>query len=500
MAMDLGRGFQLGSIAVEPVNGYVVGPDREPRHLAPKAMEVLVNLAADAPETVTRDRLLDRVWGRRYVSDEVLTHAITEIRHVLDDNPGHPEYIETIPKRGYRLLKLPVALEASVDDPGWRPHSAGMIRRYPIIAILMIAGITVGSIAMLDPFSDTGYDRLGLVQDKPRSAPGNTNSIPRAVPQVDQNESNALYLQARSLVRQVTADSTRRAQTLLEQLLTADSHNALAWDLLGRIYFRQAALFRTRPLREGSELARQAIQRALAIDPLHGPAHADLAFVNLTFDYDFDGAYRQLRQAQDLTPADPHVLRIAARLEMTHNHLDHAIEMLERSVELDPKSCVANSDLGQAYYFAHRLEEAESSLEMALVLNPDAARSRYLLGLVWLAQKKARPALIAMEEEIDEGFRLIGTAIARHSLGDDAASNEALAAADRTLGGSGPYQVARAYAFRGQREEALDWLELAYEDRDGDLTYLLVDPLLAELQSEQRWTVLVEKLGLAERT
>jgi DNA-binding winged helix-turn-helix (wHTH) protein len=438
--MDLTRGFHLGSITVEPLNGCIFDPDHESHHLAPKAIAVLIALAEGAPETVSREHLLDQVWGRRYVSDEVLTHAITELRHALGDDSAHPEYIETIPKCGYRLLKAVRPTDSSV------PGTAA-------------------------PNSLAGRD------------PGH-------------NASSEFYLQAQSLAEQVTVDGTGRAERFLKQALSADSRNAPAWDLLGRIYFRQAGLFHNRPVREGAELARQAIRRALAIDPLYGPAHADLAFVNLAFDYDFDAAYRHLRQAQDLTPADPHVLRVAARMEMTHAHLDHAIDLLERSANLDPKSCLTYSALGQAYYFAHRLEEAEKSLETSLLLNPDAVRTRYMLGLVWLAQDEPRPALIAMEEEIDEGFRLIGTAIARHTLGDKVESDEALEGGSQMLRSSGPYQVAIAYAFRGQHDKALDWLELAYDSRDGDLTYLLVDPLLHELRSDMRWNALVEKLAL----
>jgi DNA-binding winged helix-turn-helix (wHTH) protein/Flp pilus assembly protein TadD len=504
--MDLTRGFHLGSITVEPLNGCIFDPDHESHHLAPKAIAVLIALAEGAPETVSREHLLDQVWGRRYVSDEVLTHAITELRHALGDDSAHPEYIETIPKCGYRLLKA-VRPTDSPREPAvaadktsafavllWR--GLGLIQHNRVFSVLALAGIVTGLTVILESSPDDRDDLLNRTREDPGTVPGTAAPNSLAGRDPGHNASSEFYLQAQSLAEQVTVDGTGRAERFLKQALSADSRNAPAWDLLGRIYFRQAGLFHNRPVREGAELARQAIRRALAIDPLYGPAHADLAFVNLAFDYDFDAAYRHLRQAQDLTPADPHVLRVAARMEMTHAHLDHAIDLLERSANLDPKSCLTYSALGQAYYFAHRLEEAEKSLETSLLLNPDAVRTRYMLGLVWLAQDEPRPALIAMEEEIDEGFRLIGTAIARHTLGDKVESDEALEGGSQMLRSSGPYQVAIAYAFRGQHDKALDWLELAYDSRDGDLTYLLVDPLLHELRSDMRWNALVEKLAL----
>jgi hypothetical protein len=104
-----------------------------------------------------------------------------------------------------------------------------------------------------------------------------------------------------------------------------------------------------------------------------------------------------------------------------------------------------------------------------------------------------------IEEEIDEDFREIGLAIVQHALGNTSEAEEALTIAQQMPAGPGQYHVGRAYAFRGQPHKALDWLEMAYEGKDGDLTYLLVDPLLEELRVEARWKDLAEKLGLPDQ-
>ena len=283
---------------------------------------------------------------------------------------------------------------------------------------------------------------------------------------------------------------------MLEQVLSIEPQNAVAWSLLGRIYYRQTRTFHSRTVREGSELARQAIQRALVINANFGPAYADLALVNMTSDFDFDDAYRNLKRAQHLSPSDPYVLRVAARLEMTHAHLGHAIDLLERSVSIDPYSCMAYAGLGQAYYFADRLDDAEESLRSSLSLNPDIIRSRYLLGLVGLARNAARPALAVMEEERDEELRMTGVAIARYALRENQAADEAIESLSRNPNGPRAYHMAIVYALRGQHDEALDWLELAYDRRDEELLNLLVDPALDGLRSEARWSTLIEKLDL----
>lgn len=101
---ELLHGFHLGELLIEPLKGQVTGPDGS-RHLSPKAAEVLLCLAHDPGELVTRDHLLDSVWGVGNGSQEALGHAISEIRHALDDHATDPKYIQTLPKRGYRLLE-----------------------------------------------------------------------------------------------------------------------------------------------------------------------------------------------------------------------------------------------------------------------------------------------------------------------------------------------------------------------------------------------------------
>jgi transcriptional activator of cad operon len=73
-------------------------------HVESRVMEVLVYLARNHPRLVTRQQITDAVWRTEYISDNTLTHAIAELRSALGDNAKDPLYIETIHRRGYRLL------------------------------------------------------------------------------------------------------------------------------------------------------------------------------------------------------------------------------------------------------------------------------------------------------------------------------------------------------------------------------------------------------------
>jgi TolB-like protein/DNA-binding winged helix-turn-helix (wHTH) protein len=150
MPIELSQGFRFGAFTAEPLKGSVAGDDGESRHLAPKAMNVLVRLAEVAPKPVTRDDLITAVWGERYVSDEVLTHAIKELRHALGDSPTQPQYIQTIPKRGYRLLKK----ARPIDDP--TPVREGRKWRYLVIAASLVVAVLALDKFVLDPARDDG--------------------------------------------------------------------------------------------------------------------------------------------------------------------------------------------------------------------------------------------------------------------------------------------------------------------------------------------------------
>ncbi|HEU4620509.1 MAG TPA: transcriptional regulator, partial [Gammaproteobacteria bacterium] len=113
MDQRLRRGFRIGVFDVEPLSGIVSGPDGA-LHVQPKVMDVLVYLAEHAGELVERDTLLEQVW-RRITSEEVLTRCISELRRALGDDRGKPRYIQTVPKRGYRLVE-PVVLDREAAE------------------------------------------------------------------------------------------------------------------------------------------------------------------------------------------------------------------------------------------------------------------------------------------------------------------------------------------------------------------------------------------------
>ena len=123
--LDLPKGpFSIGEWQVQPLRDVIIGP-HGPVHLEPRFMEVLRCLAARAGHVVERQEIIDHVWANSPASDDALTRCVSELRHILGDHREHPQYIQTIPKRGYRLVAPVRPLPDATPDPAPAPARVG---------------------------------------------------------------------------------------------------------------------------------------------------------------------------------------------------------------------------------------------------------------------------------------------------------------------------------------------------------------------------------------
>lgn len=123
-------GFRVGDCTVDPGRGRVIRPDGAAR-LEPRAMELLRALAERAGRVVSRDELIDAVWGHPHVGDDAVFRCMTLVRQALGDDRASPRYLETVPRRGYRLI-------AAVSGIGAAPVGARMHQ----IAVLPFVNLT----------------------------------------------------------------------------------------------------------------------------------------------------------------------------------------------------------------------------------------------------------------------------------------------------------------------------------------------------------------------
>jgi TolB-like protein/tetratricopeptide (TPR) repeat protein/DNA-binding winged helix-turn-helix (wHTH) protein len=141
---ELLNGFLLLDKRVHPLTGSVCSDSAE-THLPSRSMEVLLFLARNPRTLVSREELLEKVWGNSNASPAGLGRAISEIRHALDDHADHPVFIQTVPKRGYRLLVEPELIGENGEsaDTMLRPD------RLTLVGNLMARGVIQASVAFV---------------------------------------------------------------------------------------------------------------------------------------------------------------------------------------------------------------------------------------------------------------------------------------------------------------------------------------------------------------
>ena len=143
---EFGQPFRLGDLRIDPLSGEVSGPGGQAK-LDPKVMDVLVMLAQRAGQVTLREDLLERLWPRSVVTDDVLSRCIYELRRELGRAGGSDRYrqmFETVPKRGYRLnCEVAIANPAPGGTPAVAPASRPSTGQHWRIAALTVAAAAV---------------------------------------------------------------------------------------------------------------------------------------------------------------------------------------------------------------------------------------------------------------------------------------------------------------------------------------------------------------------
>jgi serine/threonine protein kinase/tetratricopeptide (TPR) repeat protein len=310
-------------------------------------------------------------------------------------------------------------------------------------------------------------------------------------------EAHRLYLLARHLTDRFTREDVAKAIAYFKQALALDPEYALAWAELARTYCSEAA-HGWSPLAEGVGRAREAVERALSLEPDLAEGRVALAYIQLNYDWDWRGAEASIGRAMEQAPGNALVLRHAGLLADNLGHVDDAIGLYRRAVEQDPLSAGNYLNLAGVSQNAGRLAEAEAAYRKALELAPQRAGTRAYFSLVLLALGRDEEALAEAVRESEEVFRLLALAIVHHALGRGTESDEALRELIEKCAEEGAYQIAEVHAIRREADAAFEWLERAYAQRDSGLVLMKTDSCLRSLHGDPRWGAFLKNMGLEE--
>ena len=310
-------------------------------------------------------------------------------------------------------------------------------------------------------------------------------------------EAHRLYLLARYFLDRDTLEDISKVFEYLKEAVERDPEFALAWSLLGAAHTRQADQGWV-PVAEGYEQAREAVERALALEPDLAEAHALMGWIQRTYDWNWSSSQASYARALKLDPGNAIALRRAATLAWSLGRMEEAIELSRRAVEQDPLSAHAYSNLGQALEYEDRLEESEAALRRSLELVPQRSGTRAHLALTLVREGRGEEALTHAMRVQNEGFRLWVLAIIHHAMEHRSESDAVLRELVEKHAETMAYQAAEAYAQRGETDQAFEWLERAYAQRDGGLTRIKTSTLLRSLHGDPRWGAFLTKMGFEE--
>src|SRR5437773_4124947 len=326
--------------------------------------------------------------------------------------------------------------------------------------------------------------RVTLLGSQDKSTQMATNSV----------EAHNAYLQGHFHSQRRNAEDYRKAITYFDRAIELDPNYALAyaersetWTIIGDLTGERPTAY---------PKARSDAEKAVAIAPALAEAHAALGWVRAFAEWKFAEGLNELQRAKELSPANPTANDLLARVIVYGGRIENAERQARQAVELDPLSAATQFSLGRVLFYAGKLDEADAAGRKMAELQPSASSSHRWQVFVAVQRGDGETALREAQLEPDDRIRSFELALAQYIRGDRKVADAALA--DLVAHGRYglAYQIAEVYAVRGEIDKAFEWLQIAFDNHDGGIPSLLVDPLLRVLRDDPRYKNLLAKVGL----
>ena len=310
-------------------------------------------------------------------------------------------------------------------------------------------------------------------------------------------EAYNLYLQAMHLKMQRTHDSLDTAMAYLERAVDIDPEYAPAWALLSEVYALRGGSTQS-GWEEGVAASRKALERALALDTEIAGAWLSQGQLKSYYEWDWEGARKDLERALKLAPDNSSVYVAHARLARHEGRLADSVALCDQAIALDPLNQDAHSDRARALYYMGRLDEAESGFKALTALNPKHHNAIGFLRRIDAARGNLDLSMVRDTSFIpfwsDFNWLLLAY---RYRRTEECEAK--LAAFIDENADEGAFQIAEIYGFAGEADSAFEWLEISVKQRDPGLTdELLSTETLRSLHDDARWEPLVARLGLLD--
>jgi serine/threonine-protein kinase len=300
-----------------------------------------------------------------------------------------------------------------------------------------------------------------------------------------------LYLKGRLQLMKITVGAAKKGVEYFKEAVDTDPRYALAYTGLADSYSTLAQWGYLRA-RDASPRARKAAEEALKIDATLSEAHTSLAYVKMDFDWDWRAAETEFRRAIELDAKNADARHWYSHYLTAMGRTTESLAASERALELDPLNATFMVHLGWHFYYARQYEDALEQLRKAIDMEPEHPMAHVHRALACVQQARHAEAI----DEAQQATRVapewsMTAATLGYAYAVSGKRDAALKVLDELTALSQwkdvAYYKAMIYAGLGQSEQALEWLEKAYDERSNLLVYVSLDPILDGLRDHPRF-------------
>jgi TolB-like protein len=312
-----------------------------------------------------------------------------------------------------------------------------------------------------------------------------------------------LYLKGRYFWGMRTEASIQKAIDIFQQAITKDPMYGAAYSGLADCYSSLGFSFDVGSIspREIQPKALAAARKAADLDDSSAEAHSSLAFIKLNYDWDWTQSEQEFRKGIELNPGWANGHHWYAHHLLSSGRTREAETESLRALELDPLSAIMNAHLGWHFYFVHDYGKSLEALRKTLDLVPNYGLAFWYTGWDYEQMGMYAEALHNLERAKE---LLAGNVNVDADIGHVYAVSGNKAGAERVIANLkklstekyvNPFEIALIYVGLGDKDNAFEWLDKAYQQRSDMLVYLNVDPRLDVIRHEPRFIGLVKKVA-----
>jgi TolB-like protein/DNA-binding winged helix-turn-helix (wHTH) protein/Tfp pilus assembly protein PilF len=593
--------YEFGSFRLE-VAEHKLLHGTEPVPLTVKAFETLVALVQSSERLVEKNELLKKVWPDTFVDENTLAQNIFTLRKTLSLYDNGRQYIETVPRRGYRFVvraqevspqspatvehsRLPglhgflsegaagaatqssislgvlpmvnVSADPNIDYlcegitdslinnlsqlPQLRVISRSVVFRYQGSELdpreagkeLGVKAVLVGRVQMvgdnlavstelvdaeggwqiwgarynrkLSDIFEVQEDIAQQIFEKLRLKLLGAEHRPQLFKRHTENiEAYHLYLKGRYYWNKRNGEGYNQALACFKQAIEADPRYALAYSGLADSYALQAGAFYALQMpRQIMPAAKAAALKALELNVRLAEAHTSLAYIKLSYDWDFPGAEESFKRAIELNPNCAHAHHWYAHYLMVASRRAESWSECQRALELEPLDPIFNLHLGWYYLYIREYDNAVDQLRKMSEVMPNLYPTHFLLGVAYAQQSNFQEAIDEFKTARSIEDRPPSLGYAGYVYGLAGERDKALQIQNELMEMSkhryvSPYCRGIVYIALREMDKAFECLDKAYEDRSEWMVWLNINPELDSLRSHPRFADLQRRVGITQ--